>query len=201
MSRIIAGRRRGQRLAAPSGSATRPTTDRVREAAFNLIADWAGTAGEPADRMLARFSFLDLYAGSGAVGLEAASRGAAPVVCVEKDPRTASLARRNAATLDLDVAVVTAGADAYLGRPPPAAFDVVWLDPPYAHPAAAVGDVVRRVMAGGWLAADGLVVVERSARGEAPPWPAGVRVRARRYGETVLFLATAADDRTPKEEE
>ena len=79
MSRIIAGSRRGQRLVMPAHDRTRPTSDRVRESLFNLVADWAGTSGEPADGMLARFSFLDLYAGSGAVGLEAASRGAGPV--------------------------------------------------------------------------------------------------------------------------
>ena len=88
----------------PDGGA-RPTSDLVREAAFNLIAAWAGTVGEPAGDMLDRFSFLDLYAGSGAVALEAASRGAAPVLLVESDARTAALARRNVTTLGLPVTV------------------------------------------------------------------------------------------------
>ena len=79
MGRIIAGRARGHRVAAPSHARTRPTSDLVRESAFNLIADWAGTVGEAADHMLDRFSFLDLYGGTGAVGLEAASRGAGPI--------------------------------------------------------------------------------------------------------------------------
>ncbi|MFZ0530391.1 MAG: RsmD family RNA methyltransferase, partial [Propionicimonas sp.] len=95
MTRIIAGEKKGHRLRTPAHSATRPTTDRVREAAFSLIADWAGTAGEPGARMLAGLSFLDLFAGSGAVALEAASRGARPVLAVESDPATARLARGN----------------------------------------------------------------------------------------------------------
>ena len=129
MSRIIAGARKGQRVAMPAHSRTRPTSDRVRESAFNLIADWAGTAGEPADEMLARFSFLDLYAGSGAVGLEAASRGAAPVVCVERDKPTAALARRNAEALRLPVTVVATSAETWLADAAPSPFDVGWLDP------------------------------------------------------------------------
>lgn len=189
MTRIIAGRAGGRRLATPAHARTRPTSDRVRESAFNLIADWAGTAGEPADTMLDRFSFLDLYAGTGAVGLEAASRGAAPVVCVEKDRSTAALARGNAASTGLGVRVVAQSAETYLqGTPMP--FDVVWLDPPYDVPTATV-DAHLRALARGWVADDGLVIVERATRDEPPSWPAQLgEGRVRRYGETTLHLAS-----------
>lgn len=193
MSRIIAGRAGGHRLATPSHSRTRPTSDLVRESAFNLIADWAGTVGEPAEEMLARFSLLDLYGGTGAIALEAASRGAGPVVSVEKDRATAALARGNAETTGLGVTVVASSVDAYLAgvsRP----FDVVWFDPPYDVASALVDSQVARVVAGGWLAPDGLVIVERSSRSEPPIWPDALPDRStRRYGETTLHLATKED--------
>ena len=183
MSRIIAGRRGGQKVTMPAHRSTRPTSDRVRESAFQLIAHWAGTSGEPADRMLERFSFLDLYAGSAAVALEAASRGAAPVTAVEKDRPTASVARRNAAALGLPVTVIAAPVEGYLAENEPVAYDVVYLDPPYAVPSEHVGSVVGRVLAG-WLADDGLVVAERSSRDAEPIWPDGVKSTwSRRYGE------------------
>ncbi len=179
----------------PSHRRTRPTSDRVREAAFNLIAAWAGTAGEPADTMLERFSFLDLYAGSGAVALEAASRGAGPVVAVESDAATASVARRNTADLGLDVTVVTAPVEAFLAEPPPRPFDIVWLDPPYATSGDAVARVGVRLLERGWLAADSLVVAERATRDPAPAWPAALRnTWSRRYGETTLHFATQEDE-------
>lgn len=195
MSRIIAGRRKGQRVAMPPGDRTRPTSDRVRESAFNLIAAWAGTAGEPGDHMLERFSFLDLYGGSGAVGLEAASRGAGPVVAVEKDALTAALARRNAAALGLEVSIVTASVDAYLATTALTAFDVVWFDPPYAVDNQIVSAQVARVLDGGWIAPDGLIVVERSARDEPFAWPSAIRSAwTRTYGETALHFGSAEPD-------
>lgn len=175
----------------PPHDRTRPTSDRVRESAFNLIAAWAGTAGEPADTQLDRFSFLDLFAGSGAVALEAASRGAGPVVAVEKDAPTASVARRNVSTLGLAVDVVVSSVDAYLAERARRPFDIVWLDPPYAFDSDAVARVGARIVEGGWLAGDGLIVAERSARDVAPPWPTVLRnTWSRRYGETTLYFAT-----------
>ena len=193
MSRIIAGRAGGHRLATPSHSRTRPTSDLVRESAFNLIADWAGTVGEPADAMLERFSFLDLYGGTGAVALEAASRGAGPVVCVEKDRGTAALARGNADATGLPVQVVAQSVDAYLAGTPHT-FDVVWFDPPYEVPTPVVEAQVAAVV-GRWLASDGLVILERSSRDTPPSWPISLTdVRKRRYGETTLYLAAKEDD-------
>ncbi len=192
MSRIVAGARGGQRLTMPPHDRTRPTSDRVREAAFSLIAGWAGTAGEPADVMLDRFSFLDLYAGSGAVALEAASRGAGPVLAVERDAATAAVARANAARLGLDVEVVTASVETFLAEGGPRPFDVVWLDPPYALGSDAVARVVALLVRRGWLAPDGLVVAERATRDEPPVWPASLPTSwSRRYGETTLHLATS----------
>lgn len=178
----------------PPHDRTRPTSDRVREAAFSLIADWAGTAGEPADTMLRGFGFLDLFAGSGAVALEAASRGAAPVVAVERDAPTAAVARRNAAALRLPVTVVTASVEAYLGGRPPARFDVAWLDPPYALDGDAVARLAGVLLERGWLAPDALIVAERATRDPAPDWPDALATTwSRRYGETTLHFATQED--------
>ncbi|HRA75898.1 MAG TPA: 16S rRNA (guanine(966)-N(2))-methyltransferase RsmD [Propionicimonas sp.] len=189
MSRIIAGACKGQRLVMPGHSRTRPTTDRVREAAFSLIADWAGTAGEPATVALAGLAFLDLYAGSGAVGLEAASRGAAPVWAVESDRATAEVARRNAASTGLPLTVHSRTVAAVLAAAPQP-FDVVWADPPYEVASADLDGVLARLLEGGWVAPRGLLVVERSARSVPPVWPVGVQDSWRRvYGETSLHLA------------
>ncbi len=131
MSRIIAGSRGGRRISMPPGDRTRPTTDRVREALFSAIAAWAGTAAAPAEHSLVGLAFCDLYAGSGAVGLEAASRGANPVLLVERDPRTAQLAKDNAKALGLVVDVVISSVEQLLRRPPARDFDIVFADPPY----------------------------------------------------------------------
>lgn len=190
MARIIAGSRKGRRLLTPSGATTRPTSDRVREAAFGVLASELGRVGDAAV-MLGGLGFLDLYAGSGAVALEAASRGATPVVAVEKDRRAAQVIRRNVSDSGLAVQVVGGSVEKYLdGEPRP--FTVAWLDPPYAVADARVGAVLHR-LADGWLAPDALVVVERSARGAALPWPERLGDRwERRYGETVLYFAREA---------
>lgn len=190
MTRIIAGSRKGHRLRTPAHSATRPTTDRVREASFSLIADWAGTAGTAAEEMLAGLSFLDLFAGSGGVALEAASRGAAPVVAVESDQATARIARGNAKDIGLVVTVLAATVEKTLAGEPAAPFDVVWADPPYALTGEKLGPVLAAA-ADRWLAADGLLVLERSSRDPAPQWPPMVTDSwQRRYGETTLYFAT-----------
>lgn len=191
MTRLIAGTAKGRRLLTPAHDRTRPTSDRVREAAFNLIADWAGTAGEPGETQLRGFSLLDLYSGSGAVALEAASRGAHPVLAVESDARVAGLIRRNVAATELDVQVTVSAVERAVAGTSTHAFDVAWLDPPYSVPNAEVETVVGRLLDHGWLAPDGLVVAERAARTAALAWPATLRrTWERRYGETVLYLAS-----------
>ncbi|MBK8446607.1 MAG: RsmD family RNA methyltransferase [Micropruina sp.] len=188
MSRIIAGSRKGQRLLTPSGDATRPTSDRVREAAFGVLASELGRVGDPAS-MLQGCAFLDLYAGSGAVALEAASRGAAPVVAVEKERRAVEVIRRNVQQTGLKVRVVASGVDGFLaGEPTP--FRLCWLDPPYQLGNDIIAAVVAR-LAQGWLAPDAIVVVERAHRSGAFDWPDRLGDRwHRRYGETTLFFAT-----------
>jgi 16S rRNA (guanine966-N2)-methyltransferase len=190
VTRIIAGSRKGHRLRTPAHSATRPTTDRVREATFSLIADWAGTAGSGAEQMLAGLSFIDLYAGSGAVALEAASRGAAPVVAVESDQATARIARGNAQAIGLPVTVLASTVEKALAGDPQSRFDVVWADPPYALSGVRLAPVLAAA-AERWMAEDGLLVLERASRDEPPVWPVGVTDSwERRYGETTLYFAT-----------
>jgi 16S rRNA (guanine966-N2)-methyltransferase len=191
MSRIIAGLKRGHRLAMPTGDRTRPTTDRVREALFSALASWAGTSAEPPERAMADLAVCDLFAGSGAIGLEAASRGAARVVLIEADRRTASVAAGNARTLGLAVEVLTGRVEQVLQRDPGTPFDVVFADPPYERPTAEVEAMLSQLLDSGWVASNGLVVLERSIRSQDPaPPPECPTVWTRDYGETrLIFLA------------
>jgi 16S rRNA (guanine966-N2)-methyltransferase len=190
VTRIIAGAAKGHRLRTPANSATRPTTDRVREATFSAIADWAGLAGQPADQMLAGLSFLDLYAGSAAVALEAASRGAVLASAVESSAPVAAIARANAQTTGLGVKVITQPVEKWVAVAPVTAFDVVWADPPYALENDRLAEVLVQLVERGWLADDGLLVLERSSRDEAVVVPKAMTQRwQRRYGETVVYFA------------
>jgi 16S rRNA (guanine966-N2)-methyltransferase len=179
VTRIVAGVHGGRRLAVPPGRDTRPTSDRVREALFS-------TLGTLVDLDGARFA--DLFAGSGAVGLEALSRGAASVLLVESDAKAAKAARDNIARLG-------AGGQARLladrvervlaGRPEE--FDVVFADPPYSLPDERVSEMLTALSAG-WLAPEAVVVVERATRGAELAWvPGFTPLSGRRYGETTLW--------------
>lgn len=183
VTRIIAGRFGGRRLSTPSGRDTRPTSDRVREALFNALAARVDLEG-------ARFA--DLYAGSGAVGLEALSRGASAVLLVESDAKAAKTARDNIAALGARGAVtVTVDRVARaLAAPPPGdePFDVVFADPPYALPESELTAALTALVTNGWLADDGVIAVERSSRGEPVGWvPRITADGVRRYGETSLW--------------
>jgi 16S rRNA (guanine966-N2)-methyltransferase len=191
VTRVIGGTAGGRRLRTPHGDRTRPTSDRVREALFSALESALGS--------LAGLRFLDLYAGSGAVGLEAASRGAGHARLVEHDRRAARLAEDNARLLGLAdrVEVVAQPVATALGRrtrPPydqdePHRYDVVFADPPYRHPDADVADALTLLAAHGWLAPGAVVVVERSSRA-ALAWPVGYAPdRVRTYGETALHWA------------
>lgn len=187
MSRIVAGRYGGRRLKLPVGERTRPTTDRVREALFATLASWAGAGGDAGDS-LAGLAFLDLYAGSGAVGLEAASRGAEPVLLVEADQRTVrSVIRPNIAALGARAAVRAGRVEQVVRGPAPLAYDLVFVDPPYELGSPELSGVLADLVGNGWVAADGLIVAERSRRSPelTPPDPYA-EVDTRRYGETVL---------------
>ena len=182
MTRIIGGSAGGRRLQTPRGDRTRPTSDRVREAFFSAVEArmgvWSG------------LRVLDLYAGSGAIGLEALSRGAASATAVEQDVRTAQLVRRNAETLALPLEVVTRSVRTHLAEAEPAAYDVVFSDPPYPLPTADVEEDLRTLAERGWLAEDSLVVVERSSRGQRLAWPEGFEPgKVKAYGETSLAFA------------
>jgi 16S rRNA (guanine966-N2)-methyltransferase len=191
VSRIIAGSRRGRRIAMPPGDRTRPTSDRVREALFSAIAAWAGTAAEPAERSLAGLAFCDLYAGSGAVGLEAASRGASPVLLVERDPRTAQLIKGNAESLQLAVETATTSVAQLLRRPPRQIFDIVFADPPYELETSTVSDHLAQLVDNRWVGPGSLIVVERSRRSPQLVWPALAAKRwSRAYGETILCFGS-----------
>ncbi len=187
MTRIIAGTAGGRRLAVPPRG-TRPTSDRVREALFSALEHDPGLAGA---------AVLDLCAGSGALGLEALSRGAGHALLVEVDRRAAGVLRRNVAELGLPGAEVrTASAAAVLGAPAVRAYDVVLADPPYDVPDAEVAGWLASAVAHGWLAGGAVVVVERRG-GAAFPWPAPLRaVRERRYGDTVLHVGERAPGST-----
>lgn len=186
MTRIVAGVARGRRLQTPQGRTTRPTADRVREALFSALEAALGT--------LQGVRFLDLYAGSGAVGLEAASRGAARATLVEQHARTAALARRNTADLGLDgVEVVTGKVERFTAERAAGAYDAVFLDPPYDLPNVEVVTVLQLLAANAWLAPGAAVVVERSSRTPELRWPAGYAAdRQRTYGETLLWYGRAA---------
>ena len=193
MSRIIAGTHRGRRLTMPTTGRTRPTTDRVREALFSALTSWAGTSAAAAEASLEGLSFCDLFAGSGAVGLEAASRGAAPVLLVEADRRTATIAKDNTSALGLPARVTVAKVEQLLRQRAERPFDVVFADPPYDVTGDAVAAVLWALCDNGWLAPDGLVVVERSRRTPELVWPAGFDdTWVRRYGETTLCFGRLA---------
>ena len=194
MTRIIGGTAGGRRLVTPPGQTTRPTTDRVREALFSSIESWCGS--------LQGLRFLDLYAGSGAVGLEAWSRGAGVVSLVESDRRTARLIVDNAHALGFPKAdVVALQVVAALGTPPAAPYDVAFLDPPYSLDEPSLGQVLTLLDTHAWLVPGAMVVVERSSRSPEPEWPDGVAgTRSKRYGETMLWYGhAAANPEVPEE--
>ncbi|HWG01362.1 MAG TPA: 16S rRNA (guanine(966)-N(2))-methyltransferase RsmD [Trebonia sp.] len=184
MTRIIAGAAGGRRLTVPGGTSTRPTSDRAREGLFGTLLSELGT--------LAGKHVLDLYAGSGAVGLEALSRGADSVLLVESDARAAAVIKANIATVGLPGArVVTSKAERVLGRPPATqatpAYDFVFADPPYAVTSAEITKMLG-LLGNGWLAEDALVVVERATRSGEFDWPPGYKPgKSRGYGEATFW--------------
>lgn len=192
MTRIIAGRAGSLRLEVPK-SGTRPTSDRVREAIFSTLESWGLVEGA---------RVLDLYAGSGALGLEAASRGASAVTLVERHAPAAQVAMRNARTVlgafgdgpeAPQVEVARASVQAFLdgrqdGQDPAPAWEVALLDPPYDLGEAEL--TANLAALAPLLAPDAAVLVERSSRSPEPTWPEGVaRLREKRYGETTLWWA------------
>jgi 16S rRNA (guanine966-N2)-methyltransferase len=178
MTRVISGVAGGRRLKVPKAG-VRPTGDRAREALFNSLGTLVDLRGA---------AVLDLYAGSGALGLEALSRGAASVVFVESGGGVLPVLKENLAAVGLPGGRVVAGSvPTVVGGRPPAAFDLVLADPPYATPVEEVYGVLRALVDGDWLGQDAVVVVERSSRERTWEWPTPlVGLRERRYGEALL---------------
>ncbi len=180
--RVVAGAARGRRLVAPAGTDVRPTSDRVKEALFSSL-----------QTLLPGVAVADLYAGSGALGLEALSRGAASVTFVEQDRRALDAIRRNVATVALPGTHIVAGpCERALRDPLPGSpFHLAVLDPPYRTPDAVLTEVLTLLVA--QLRPGGTVVVERAARDGAVVWPPTIRpTDPRRYGDTALHRAELA---------
>ena len=176
--RITGGIHRGRILSAPDGLDVRPTQDRVREALFNILMhDIAGAR------------FLDLFAGSGAVGLEAVSRGAASATFVEVNPRHVSFIRSNAAMLKIVPEIVQTDAANFVSAYSGAPFDIVYADPPYAlGEERGFGGIMESLDSRGILKRGGLFIAETTCRAEAAE-PAGWELcRDREYGKSRLLI-------------
>jgi 16S rRNA (guanine966-N2)-methyltransferase len=178
MTRLISGTAGGRRLKVPRAG-VRPTGDRAREALFNSLKALLDLRGA---------AVLDLYAGSGALGLEALSRGAATVVFVESSPGVLPVLKENLAPVGLTGGRIVAGSvPAVVAGAAPQPFDLVLADPPYATSAEDVQNVVRSLAEHGWLAPEAVVVVERPSREKEWVWPTPlVGLHDRRYGEAQL---------------
>lgn len=178
MTRIISGLAKGRNIKVPS-SGTRPTSDRVREAVFTSLTSRLGSFSD--------LVILDLFAGSGAFGLEAMSRGAKTCTLVEKNLAAAKIIKENASNLNFDVEIKTSDVKAFLKAAATKKFDLVFVDPPYELINSEIEEVLGMLLENGHLAEDAVVVVERSARGEAFEWPSGFeQVQERTYGETLV---------------
>ena len=171
----------GRRITVPR-TGTRPTTDRVRESLFNVLSARIDFTGA---------TVLDLYAGSGALGLEALSRGAASALFVEADHRAAAVIAKNIASLGVEGATLRRGAvAAVLGAGADRPVDLVLADPPYDVSEAEVNEMITALATGGWTKAGTIVVVERGTAGAPLTWPDGWQVwPARSYGDTRIELA------------
>ncbi len=184
MTRIIAGSAKGRKLEVPK-KGTRPTSDRVREALFSMAESAVSLRGA---------AVLDLYAGSGALALEAMSRGAESAVLVEASRAAATTAKRNVSHLGFagSARVVVASVEQFL-QSKSGPFNIVFLDPPYSLSNADLEGVLARVV--GVLEDPGLVVVERPSKEGQPLLPAGLEVlKTRKWGTTsAWFLTTAAE--------
>ena len=181
MTRIIAGVAGGRRIAVPP-KGTRPTSDRVREAMFSSLdsrVDWS------------QVTALDLYAGSGALGLEARSRGAREVILVERSPAACEVISGNVAQLGLGgVRLLQMDVQSLVSRAP-VACTLVLVDPPYDDPAEVVVSELKSLREAGWIAEDAHVVVERSVRDATSPLPEGWFTSRKAYGETCLWYGQA----------
>ena len=176
--RVIAGRFKGRRLKPPTWEGLRPTSDKLRETLFNILAGRIEGA-----------RVVDGFAGTGAVGIEAVSRGAAHVTFVDDDRRAAALTAANIDVCGAEASVtIETGDVATVLRRHTAAFDVIWLDPPYGHDSSEALEA-----AAGALAPGGVVVLERATRREPPVPAALVRIRDVKSGDSTLTFFARTD--------
>lgn len=183
MSRIIAGQVAGRRLVPVKGDQTRPTTDRVKEALFSRLESWDA---------LTDARVLDLFAGSGALGLEAASRGAATVTFVDKSPVAFAALTTNINTLSPNLAARVSShrqnAATFLAGAERENYDLILVDPPYDFGHEELNSLLPSIASA--LAPDGVVMIERGKRSAEPNWPASLNgLKPRSYGETILYFA------------
>lgn len=185
--RIVGGKHRGRRLEAPKGRLLRPTAERAREAVFDVLAHAAWRKGEA----VAGAQVLDVFAGTGALGLEALSRGAAHVAFIEADAAACRLIERNLETLGAQEQATVMRRDASRPGAPPAAATLAFLDPPYRSGLAA--PALEALAAGGWLAAGAVVVLELARREPFTPPEGFDPLDERVWGDTqVIFLRSPA---------
>jgi 16S rRNA (guanine966-N2)-methyltransferase len=170
--RVVAGEFKGRRLRMPRGAPTRPTADRVREALFSMLGDVEGAR------------VLDLYAGSGALGIEALSRGAAGAVFVERDARAAAAIEANLEAVGVQAEVSRGDVLAFLAEPSRTTFDLVFCDPPYDSGPRIAGPLAKRLPA--LLSEDARIVTESDKRNPLElPFPL---IRERTYGDTRIAI-------------
>ena len=175
--RIIAGEWRGRPLIAPEGRATRPTSDRAREGLFSMLQGRLGS--------FEGLRAADLFAGSGALGLEALSRGAAHCLFIDNDRDAVAAIRRNLAAFGADQRSEIRTQSVEYAVPPPAPCDILFLDPPYSSGLAEM--TLNRVGNPGWVSAGGLVSIETER--DRPPVPSGFLIEAeRRFGKAHILL-------------
>jgi 16S rRNA (guanine966-N2)-methyltransferase len=189
--RIIAGLAKGRNLISPSG-ATRPTSDRAREALFSTLESEFGSIND--------LNVLDLYCGSGAVGAEALSRGAAVVYAVDNDEKATSVTRQNFALLENisgigTTSVITSSVGKFLDKTSELKFDVVFLDPPYDLPNNEIEKTLSSLVKNGFLKSSAVVAIERDSKSKRLNWPLGLKeLKERKYGAATIFYAEPANE-------
>lgn len=184
MTRIIAGTAKGRRLEVPSGG-TRPTSDKIREAIFSRLESWNALDG---------VRVLDLFAGSGALALEALSRGAQRAVLVDSSPKAARIAKKNASLVGFGrvVQVIPSAAKTYLGTVH-GQFDLVFIDPPYQMTESELAEVLTALQPS--LHRDATVIIERDAKSPQPTLPEGMELFSdRRWGDTAAWFVGPSEE-------
>ena len=189
--RIIAGLAKGRNLISPSG-ATRPTSDRAREALFSTLESEFGSIND--------LTVLDLYCGSGAVGAEALSRGAAVVYAVDNDEKATNVTRQNFALLENisgvgTTSVITSSVGKFLDKTSELQFDVIFLDPPYDLPNNEIEKTLSAIVKNRFLKPSAVVAIERDSKSKKLNWPAGLKeLKERKYGAATIFYAEPANE-------